>query len=188
MKHNIRKQYLEKRQSLTLKEKRKLDYELNQSLEEVFDWLNFTGSKRVLAFYPHEDKNEADIIPFLEELLIKRFELYFCRVKGDTLEAVKISSFEELESGNFGVKEPRLEIDATHHQSFDCILVPGVVFSEDCHRLGYGKGFYDKLLKDVDGLKIGVGFDFQVIKELPIEEHDVALDLVVTESGTYRAY
>lgn len=186
MKDNIRKQYLEKRESLSSKEKRKLNYELNQSLEELFDWLGFKSGSKVLAYFPHIEKNEAHIVPFLEELFEKGFEIYFPRVTGDTLEAVLVSNLEQLETGKFGIKEPKIEIDATHHQEFDCILVPGVVFSKDCHRLGYGKGFYDRLLKNIEGLKIGLGYDFQVVDEIPAESHDVRLDLVITEAGIYR--
>lgn len=57
-------------------------------------------------------------------------------------------------------------------------LVPGVGFDLESHRLGYGKGFYDKLLKDTLFLKWGVGFHEQLVEKLPIEAHDVKLDAV----------
>ena len=57
-------------------------------------------------------------------------------------------------------------------------LVPGIGFDLQGHRLGYGKGFYDKLLKDTLFLKWGLGFHEQLVEKLPIETHDVKLDAV----------
>lgn len=70
----------------------------------------------------------------------------------------------------------------------DVVVVPGLGFTPDGHRLGQGGGWYDRFLARMrpDALKIGVGFDVQLVGELPTEEHDVTLDAVVTESGVVR--
>jgi 5-formyltetrahydrofolate cyclo-ligase len=67
----------------------------------------------------------------------------------------------------------------------DVVIVPGLAFTPGGRRLGQGGGWYDRFLARIRGdcLTIGVGFDVQVVDALPIEPHDVTLDLVVTESG-----
>lgn len=71
----------------------------------------------------------------------------------------------------------------------DCIgvLVPGVAFDRQGHRLGYGKGFYDRALANFRGLKVGVGFSMQVTSEtLPNEALDVTMDMIVTDRDIIR--
>jgi 5-formyltetrahydrofolate cyclo-ligase len=71
----------------------------------------------------------------------------------------------------------------------DCagVLVPGVAFDRNGHRLGYGKGFYDKALTGFKGLKVGVAFSLQIIGEpLPSDDTDITMDLVVTDTEIIR--
>jgi 5-formyltetrahydrofolate cyclo-ligase len=67
----------------------------------------------------------------------------------------------------------------------DVVIVPGTAFTPDGHRLGQGGGWYDRFLPQLrcECLKVGVCFEVQLVAELPIEPHDVRLDLVVTEAG-----
>ena len=62
----------------------------------------------------------------------------------------------------------------------DLALVPGLGFDARGHRLGRGKGHYDRLLAGFGGRKIGVAFDFQIMAEVPCEAHDIVLDDIVT--------
>ena len=63
----------------------------------------------------------------------------------------------------------------------DLIIVPGVSFDEELNRLGFGKGYYDKYLASKNIFKIGICFDNQVIKLLPVNDYDIKMDLVVTD-------
>ncbi|HRJ06447.1 MAG TPA: 5-formyltetrahydrofolate cyclo-ligase [Candidatus Saccharibacteria bacterium] len=66
---------------------------------------------------------------------------------------------------------------------FDVIIVPLVAFDDSCHRLGHGGGWYDRFLAtQPNALKIGLAFDIQQVDILPVEEHDIPLDCIVTES------
>ena len=70
------------------------------------------------------------------------------------------------------------------HKNIDLVLVPGIVFDHEGHRIGYGFGHYDKFLRKVPkATKIGLAFDFQVVDKIPREMHDVPVDMVVTEKG-----
>ena len=67
--------------------------------------------------------------------------------------------------------------------AIDVVVVPGTAFTADGHRLGQGGGWYDRFLSGVrpDCLKIGVGFAPQLVESLPVEPHDIPLDLVITD-------
>ena len=92
----------------------------------------------------------------------------------------------DLINGLFGIPEPKRKI-TVDEKGIDVVVVPGVAFDLACHRLGYGHGFYDKLLHKLAAKKpgivaIGLSYDFQVVEKLPAEGHDHKLDRIVTES------
>jgi 5-formyltetrahydrofolate cyclo-ligase len=111
------------------------------------------------------------------------------RVCGELLEFVEVIRQSELKPGSFGILEPSgAEVVPT--AALDLLLVPGVAFDQKGYRLGYGKGFYDRSLHKVDrrpGL-VGLCFDFQLVAELPVETHDIGMDMLVTEARTLRFF
>lgn len=88
----------------------------------------------------------------------------------------------ELPIGQFGIREPSPGAPRLELNQLDLALVPGVAFDVNGHRLGRGRGFYDRLLERFKGTKCGLGFDEQIKPLLPVEPHDVLLDCVVTPS------
>jgi 5-formyltetrahydrofolate cyclo-ligase len=89
---------------------------------------------------------------------------------------------------SYGIWEPD-PLTARKINLEDCvgILVPGVAFDRQGHRLGYGKGFYDRALAEFKGLKVGVGFATQMTSEaLPFDGNDVTMDLIVTDREIIR--
>jgi 5-formyltetrahydrofolate cyclo-ligase len=71
----------------------------------------------------------------------------------------------------------------------ELVIVPALAVSSDGHRLGYGWGFYDVTLPDVcpPARTIAVAYDFELLAELPSEEHDVRCDVVITDQRTLEA-
>ncbi len=92
-----------------------------------------------------------------------------------------------LEAGVWGIREPRGGARIEDFSLIDFILVPGVAFSREGGRLGYGGGFYDRLLvnKRIDSAAVAAAYSLQVVEKVPIEENDVFVDGVITESGEY---
>jgi 5-formyltetrahydrofolate cyclo-ligase len=82
--------------------------------------------------------------------------------------------------GRFGILEPGADCAILPLNQLDLVLVPGVAFYRCGYRLGRGKGFYDRLLEPVRGIKCGVAWDHQVDLEFPVEPHDVPMDCIVT--------
>ena len=90
----------------------------------------------------------------------------------------------ELEIGPFGIHQPKPQfVRPVAPTLLEMALVPGVAFDRNGHRLGRGKGYFDRFLSQLSPgcLKVGIGFDFQMIPELPHESHDIPLDVIVTD-------
>lgn len=93
-----------------------------------------------------------------------------------------------LVRGPLGALEPPADARVVELGSVEAVVMPGVAFSADGLRLGRGGGYYDATLKLIPAasLRVGLGFDVQVVPSLPREPHDVPLDFVVTEARTLR--
>ena len=86
----------------------------------------------------------------------------------------------EFVKGAFGVLEPPADAPLIPLNQLDLVLVPGLAFDCQGRRLGRGKGFYDRLLAEVTGIKCGVALDEQIVEELPEEPHDIAMNFILT--------
>jgi 5-formyltetrahydrofolate cyclo-ligase len=82
-----------------------------------------------------------------------------------------------MNEARFCIREP--EGGAVAPRQVDLIVVPGVAFDRHNHRLGRGKGYYDRLLARMTAFRVGVCFDFQRVEEIPAEEHDAKMDLLI---------
>jgi 5-formyltetrahydrofolate cyclo-ligase len=84
-----------------------------------------------------------------------------------------------LHIGTYGVREPTGK-DFTDFDKIDLVIVPGVAFDRKGNRLGRGKGMYDRMLQKIKAHKIGICFPYQLVDEVPFEDHDVPVDEVLT--------
>jgi len=107
------------------------------------------------------------------------------RILGDLLEFVEVRDLQHLEAGVFGILEPGRGV-IFQPTELELIVVPGVAFDLSGHRLGYGKGYYDRCLHESRGHLVGLCFEFQVMNKLPAESHDVRMNMIVTEERTLR--
>lgn len=90
----------------------------------------------------------------------------------------------ELKPGVFGILEPDKNfIRPVNVRMLDMIVVPGIGFDNKKNRIGFGAGYYDRFLTTIPEscLKVGLAFETQIIDEIPVESHDVPLDMVITE-------
>ncbi len=139
---------------------------------------------RCLALYS-AIHNEVSTDQVLVQALASGKALAFPRISGQELEFVMIESPSELVPGSFGVKEPQGS-NLVAVEKIDLIVVPGVVFDQRGHRLGYGRGYYDRALAQCQGQaqKVGFAYDFQLVEELPATDYDETLSVLITESRT----
>lgn len=76
--------------------------------------------------------------------------------------------------------EPKDHLETIDPNNLDLIFIPGVAFAPNGHRIGYGHGFFDKFLKNTNCPKIGIAYEFQIVKNIDGEPHDVPVDKIIT--------
>ena len=91
-----------------------------------------------------------------------------------------------LAIGRLQVLEPVDPVWIAQPETVDVVIVPGLAFDANCHRLGHGRGWMDRLLEGFSAYKIGLAFAAQIVAAVPRQEHDVPMDIVVTEKEIYR--
>ena len=121
----------------------------------------------------------------------KKIVVPWCNADGE-LELFHLESMEELEIGMYKILEPREELRSLESKQIevtelDVIMVPGVGFDSKGGRTGMGKGYYDKCLQHArpDATLTAVCFDCQIFEEIPVQEHDIYMDKVITESTVF---
>jgi 5-formyltetrahydrofolate cyclo-ligase len=141
----------------------------------------------ILFFAPLPD--ELDIWPVLEMSLALGVNcaLPFFDAEKKTYGAKTIQTLAtDIVTGKFGVREPASGCAEIALDKFDLILVPGMAFDLSGNRLGRGRGFYDRLLENASGIKCGVGYDFQLLENIPAEPHDAQVNFIFTPSHGVR--
>jgi 5-formyltetrahydrofolate cyclo-ligase len=139
--------------------------------EKIKNLSEFRAAKTVMIYMPI--KGEADVTSLLNE--DKKFLLPV--TEGEDMYASVFKK--ELDKGAFGVYEPREREEFKGR--VDVVVVPGVAFDRKGGRIGFGKGYYDRFLSGRDCFKIGVCHSFQLVDEICGEEHDVKMDMIITE-------
>jgi 5-formyltetrahydrofolate cyclo-ligase len=144
----------------------------------------FKNSNRILIYV--SKKEEVDTHEILEKLFDSGKEIFAPKVDGEELRLCKILSMEDLAMGSFGVLEPKSCTEMSGPNNLDCILVPGLAFTKNGDRIGYGKGYYDVLLNKTNAHKIGLAFEEQIVDEVPLEDHDARMNVVITDQSIYH--
>lgn len=147
----------------------------------------FSSASALALYSPVFNEVFTEELFHLSRSLGKR--VAYPRVCGEHLEFVEVASLTELKPGAFGVLEPSGS-SVLSAGSLDLMLVPGVAFDQAGFRLGYGKGFYDRFLHAADRCPCLVGFcfEFQVVADLPVESHDIGMNMLVTDERTLRFF
>lgn len=123
---------------------------------------------------------EVDTISFIQEAL-KTHRVCVPKVIGDEMEFYYIHSLDDLQVGTFHVLEPTTH-EKVFPQDIDVIIVPMLAFDCHFHRVGYGKGYYDKYFaKEFQGYKLGIAFSFQKVDKIDINPYDLPLDDIICE-------
>ena len=128
-------------------------------------------------------RGEVDLLPLWHSC--KKVVL-FPRICSDKLTFCPAQCREDLARGCYGILEP-LQGEAFAIDKIDLIIVPGLVFDRGGYRLGYGKGYYDRLINTNPGVTtLGVCFDEFYVERLPVDPWDANVNLVITQTGVYR--
>lgn len=147
-------------------------------LTRLPEWIQ---AEKILMY--HSLPDELSTIRLLTEIKDKHF--FLPKVISNDLEIYPYNK-SKLLIGYYNIKEPYGDILPIHPEELDLIIVPGIAFDNEKNRLGRGKGFYDRLLQHTNVIKIGIGYNFQLIESIPHNENDIKMDIVITPNFMIR--
>lgn len=152
--------------------------------------IRYQRAKAVLAYAGFGTEVDTDV--FLKTVLADGKILALPRIDQarNVLTLYRVTDLaRDLEPGPWGIREPKA--DPSHIfalREADFVLTPGLAFDPQCNRMGYGKGYYDRLFADCPGqipYRLALAFDCQIVDRVPVSTSDVRLDAVITPSGEY---
>lgn len=176
-KEDIRKEIQLKLQNLQHREEKN-----NLIFKELISNRDIEKAENIMCFVSF--RNEVDTHKFIKHMLKNNKNIYIPIIdsKNKIMNISKLKSFDELEKGFYGILEPKKEfIRITDLEVLDIVITPGVVFSKNNYRIGYGGGYYDKFFanKKLKAKKIGLCFSEQIIESIPIYKYDIPVDYII---------
>ena len=188
IKENLRQKLIKERKRLSV------DEIINKS-RRIQQWLfglkSFQKSKCIMFYISY--KGEVDTHDMIQDSL-KLGKRVVVPITDKTVGVLLVSEIfdfkNELEPKTYGILEPKKQFyRLVANSAIDLIIIPGVAFDQDCHRLGHGRGYYDRFLKGLNKKipRIGLAFDSQIQPVLPRESWDEPVNLVVTENSIYNS-
>ncbi len=170
----IRKRIRDLKLEIPVEEKKLRSAQVFKALEQL---AVFKTSKTVMLYWSMDDE------VFTHDFILKwqhMKQLILPSVDGSELRLKEFKGLTNLVPGSsFGILEPSGE-DFAEFDKIELIIVPGIAFDCDNNRMGRGKAYYDKLLKNSQAYKIGICFDFQLLPLVPVDERDIKMNLVLT--------
>lgn len=176
-KAKLRRTLLTKRQSMTVREWREKSDRLCTQLQSS---TLFTQAKTILAYFSF--RQEPDLSPLYAD---SKYNWGFPRCVGKSLSWHIVTPHDTVNIGTYGITEPHPEAPTIDPAQVDLILVPSIACDYQGYRLGYGGGYYDRLLSLPQWHTkptMGIVFDFAYLPQLPIEPWDKPLQVVLTET------
>lgn len=137
----------------------------------------------VIALYA-PIQQEIDTAELFDAAVAAGKQVLYPLVRNGQLQFRQVTELRQLADGAYGIPEPSLSDRDVPLEQADLIVVPGVAFDLQGHRIGFGKGYYDRCLRRLSGRAalVGLCHDFQLLDCIPVEAHDINMQYVVTES------
>lgn len=178
IKSSLRKEILTKRDD---QDEQEIN-EKSKSIAEQFISLPVVQAGKIFLLYS-SIKSEVSTRLIAEELLKSGKTVAFPRIIGDNrMSFHKVSSLEELTDKQWSIPEPADNAPQVSPEEVDVAVIPGIAFDRHRCRLGWGGGYYDRFLPKSDCFSIGLAFDLQIVEDVPVEDHDHPLDMIITET------
>lgn len=187
MKAELRKQLHASRNALPPADRERFSESITRSVLALDD---YRRARAVMAYMTFG--SEFMTQRFVHHVLCEGKMLVLPRIRraDNSLELYQVRDFDtDLAAGPWGIREPRPDVcNAVELSGIDFVLVPGLGFNVEGDRLGYGRGYYDRLLADRDPRTalVAAAFSVQLVDDVPIGEHDIPVDLVITERSIHR--
>lgn len=177
-KNRLRKKILAERARLTIEERKNLSRKI---MENLLATEIFSRAETVFLFVSFGSEVETLELIGQSLLLGKKVALPRTLLSEKKLVFHRLYTLGELVPGAYGILEAPTRNPVIPPEEADLVVVPGVAFDRKGHRLGYGGGFYDRILTRVRAPKVALAFDLQVLPEVPAEKHDQRVNYIITE-------
>ena len=177
-KQSMRELLVQKRRMLSAEERALYSQQVLEQLEQM---RCFQEAKTVLLYYPVQ--NEVDVLPLVKRYKREKTLLFpVSHRRGMTVHPYAGNAM--MHRGKFGIPEPTTP---AYEGEIDLVIVPAVAFDETGRRLGRGGGYYDRFIKKLTHtIFIGVGYDFQLVEQVPSSQHDQCVHRVILPSRTIQ--
>lgn len=179
-KETLRRKFLKKRLAHSVLEIQKKGAVIEKNF---LKFLRSLPAVHTIALYA-EHKKEVPTQHIFEKLCQMKINVVYPKVNKQkrTMDFFKVESLEALKPAGYSILEPSGRCGKVKPSDIDVFVVPAIAFDPTGHRLGYGKGYYDRLLSEnVKAQTVGLAFEFQVVKTLPKNRWDQAVRTVITE-------
>ena len=185
----LRKEILTKRSILDAVEKEEKDRKI---LDRFYDSNYYREAKNIFIYISYD--SEINTKGIIKKALMDNKKIYVPRTEFKTrlMDAVEITSLNNLIESEYGILEPSVEEPHIDPNEIDLIVVPGVAFDRNGGRMGYGAGFYDRYFKKISKdnvkkvIKLALAYDFQILEKIPMNEQDVPVNYIITEKEFYQ--
>ena len=174
----LRKRLIERRKSLDKVEKAKWDKIIS---EKIIKSDCFKKAEQVLVFSSTDDEFDTRYIIERCRESYKRVFYPRCIDKDGNMSFFKVDSVGDLTFGSFGILEPKETCKKYIPQENDLVIVPCLSADRQKNRIGYGKGYYDRFLKDFNGVSDSPCYDILLEDEIPTDKYDMQINIIVTD-------
>lgn len=175
-KSKMRELLVQKRRVMSTADRQMYSQQILDQLEQM---TCFREAKTILLYYPVQ--NEVDVLPLVKKYKHEKTLLFpVSHRRGMTIHPY--AGNKNMHRGKFGIPEPTTP---AYEGIVDLVIVPAVAFDTKGRRLGRGGGFYDRFIKKLThAVLVGVGYDFQLIDEVPTARHDQRVHRIILPSKT----
>ncbi|MDR2888742.1 MAG: 5-formyltetrahydrofolate cyclo-ligase [Lachnospiraceae bacterium] len=184
-KKSLRKEYLIVRDALSASARKEKSRAI---IDRLTSTKTFLDAEIVLTYLNFGSEVITDSL--VSRLLSTKEKMVFCpRINGDQMDFYQITSLDQLVEGYWSIREPMplpgRKFDMTTCLRYQCInIMPGTVFDQNCGRIGYGRGYYDRFLVAYALVPtVALAFDCQFAPAVPTEATDICPDMIITESA-----
>lgn len=179
-KKSSRAHFRQIRKEISIESKCLLDSALFSNIASHPEFLN---AKTVLCYYPV--KSEPNILPLIRHALLKGKKVAFpiSHPESSTLTFHVVDSLSDLSVGTYDIPEPPTDAQQVCDFRNSICIVPALAYDGKGNRLGYGRGYYDRFLKDFDGVSVLPIYSLLFSDLLPTDENDQKVDIIITEEG-----
>ncbi|MDE6740104.1 MAG: 5-formyltetrahydrofolate cyclo-ligase [Lachnospiraceae bacterium] len=200
-KKEIRKNILKVRDEISAEERASCNDKIKKY---VLTQPVYEEAEAILAYASY--RSEVDTTALIRQALADGKYVFAPKVSGDEMEFWQITAMEDLREGYRGIPEPVERVSfpewlaeqSNAGKIHVMMWMPGAVFDKERHRIGYGKGFYDRYLSRLTGLEkencckwsaelhlttVALAYSCQVLEQIPYESHDIRPDMLITEKG-----